>query len=420
MQNFHPLRVAYVLKMYPRFSETFIVNELLAHEAAGVEVTIYSLRPPLDGRFHASYAQVAAPVRYVPGDSMKHSEFWRLLNAQARVFPKLWELLHEDANLEARDIVQALWLAEQLRAAPVDCLHAHFGTVATTVARLAGLLTNTPYVFTAHAKDIFHEDVAHEDLRRKVRDAAKVITVSNFNVAHLVQEVGAPAEQVTRIYNGLDLARFPYLSPAERPPRIVAVGRLVEKKGFGDLIAACALLAQAGHPIPCEIIGGGPLLDVLAGQVAALGMEEWITLSGPQPQDSIIAAVQGAAVMAAPCVVGEDGNRDGLPTVLLEAMALGTPCISTDVTGIPELLEHNRTGLLVGRHSPAELAAALRLLVEDAALRVRLAEEARAVIEAEFDIHKNSAKIRAVYARAHAELAQPGAPALGAPVGRIS
>lgn len=390
-------RIGYVLKMYPRFSETFIVNEILAHESAGTLVQIFSLRAPIDGRFHAAYAQVQAPVHYVPLEPMKHTEFWAALQHATSEFPSLWEILQATPYLTARDILQGLWLARFIRTERLDCLHAHFGSVATTVAWLAGALTGVPYVFTAHAKDIFHQEVIPDDLRHKVEHAAAVITVSDFNVDYLIRTIGSTPHKVTRIYNGLDLTRFAYLSPAERPAQIVAVGRLVEKKGFDDLVAACGLLRDAGRPIPCAIIGAGPLEDSLRCQVQELGLEEWVTLQGPQPQDEIIRAVQQAAVFAAPCVVGSDGNRDGLPTVLLEAMALGAPCVSTDVTGIPELVHHNRTGLIVSQRSPADLAAAIQLLVDDGALRVRLAQAARAMIEDQFDIHRNTVRIRDIY-----------------------
>ena len=152
-------------------------------------------------------------------------------------------MLDELVAVDAVDAAQAVELAVLVEDAGLTHLHAHFGSVATTVARLASLLTGVPYTFTAHAKDIFHEEVDDADLRRKLRDAAACVTVSDFNLAHLRATYGAAADGVVRIYNGLDLSRFPYSPPAARPAAIVAVGRLVEKKGFGDLITACSILA---------------------------------------------------------------------------------------------------------------------------------------------------------------------------------
>ena len=397
MYNHKPMRVGYILKMYPRFSETFIVNEMLAHEAAGLPLEIFSLRAPVDGRFHANYAHIQALVTYVPAAEPKAKVFWAELGQAAQEFPALWSALQSQVQLEAIDIVQALWLARTVRERVITHLHAHFGTAATSVAWLVSYLTGLSYLFTAHAKDIFHESVQPADLYRKVNDAAHVITVSDYNLAFLRQYYAGRATHIQRIYNGLDLALFRYQSPADRPRRIVTVGRLVEKKGFDDLVTACALLVARGCDFTCDIIGDGPLQPALQAQITNQGLTDRVRLLGPQPQGDVIQQIQNAAIFAAPCVVGEDGNRDGLPTVLLEAMALGTPCVSTDVTGIPEVLQHNQTGLMVPQHTPALLAQALEQLLDDATLRVSLAEAARGQIETNFDIHRNAAQIRALY-----------------------
>ena len=261
-------------------------------------------------------------------------------------------------------------------------MHAHFASSATTVARLAATFAAITYSFTAHAKDIFHESVCQDDLHLKLRDAAAAVTVSDYNAAHLRRTCGAWAAGLRRVYNGLELARFPYTPPRERPARIVAVGRLVEKKGFATLIDACTLLAARGVQVDCEIIGGGELEGELRAHIDRQGLQQSVVLRGPLPQSVVADAIARASVLAMPCVIGNDGNRDGLPTVLLEAMALGTPCVGTDVTGIPEVLEHDRTGLIVAQHDPAGLAAAIERLLTDASLRVRLAAADRERIEA--------------------------------------
>ncbi len=288
-------------------------------------------------------------------------------------------------------------LARQAHLAGLHHLHAHFATSATSVARLAAFFAGVPYTFTAHAKDIFHESVQFDDLRRKLRDAAAAITVSDYNLDYLRETYGPATARLQRIYNGLDLARFPYAAPHYRPPRIVSVGRLVEKKGFADLIEACAILAGQECHFNCQIIGAGELEADLRAHIKRLGLQASVELLGPLPQDEVTQRVLSAAVFAAPCVVGRDGNRDGLPTVLLEAMALGTPCIATDVTGIPEVLRDEETGLRVPQHDPVALAAAIERLLTDSALRVQLADRARRLIEAEFDIHRNAAQLRTIF-----------------------
>ncbi len=390
-------RVGYVTKMFPRFSETFIVNEVLAHEAAGLDLEIFSLRPPADGRFHGSLAAVRAPVTYIPHADPKARAVWDALARAESALPGLAATLPELTSASVTDAAQALEVALLSVERGVDHLHAHFATVGTTVARLAGLLADIPYSFTAHAKDIFHESVDPGDLRTKLADAAAVVTVSDFNLDHLRSTFGSDAATVRRIYNGLDLDAFPYRSPADRPPVVVAVGRLVEKKGFQDLVTACAVLRDRGTRVACRIVGAGPEEAALRAQVSSLGLEGTVELLGPRVQHEVAELVQGAAAFAAPCVVGEDGNRDGMPTVLLEAMALGAPCVATPVTGIPELLDDERSGLLVDERSPVALAGAIERLVDDSDLRVALAEAARARIEADFDVHQQAALVRSCF-----------------------
>ena len=391
------VKVAYVLKMYPRFSETFIINEILAHEAAGLDVEIFSLRPPNDGRFHEALASVRASVSYLPATGLKLSRFWADIEQSSREFPRLWTVLASATREEPRDIHQALLLAQAAKANGITHLHAHFGSVATTVARVAAHIAELPFSFTAHAKDIFHEDVDSDDLRVKLGNAATTVTVSNYNLKYLQSTYGEAAHNVRRIYNGMDLHRFSYAEPGNRPAEIITVGRLVEKKGFCDLIAACALLAETGREFHCTIVGKGPLEQQLLQQVRDLGLTQQVQLLGPRPQGEVARLVQSAAVFAAPCVVGSDGNRDGLPTVLLESMALGTPCIATDVTGIPEVLRNEETGLMIPQHDPQSLATALERLLDDTPLCIHLAGNARRLIESDFDIVKNTAELRTCY-----------------------
>ena len=199
-----------------------------------------------------------------------------------------------------------------------------------------------------------------------------------------------------RVYNGLDLRRFGYSAPIQRDRVVVAVGRLVEKKGFRDLIDAVAYLAAQGRPVRLDLVGAGEQDEALRDQVAALDLHQHVRLLGPLPQHRVREVVQSAGALAAPCVVGQDGNRDGLPTILLEAMALGTPCVATPVTGIPEILQHEQTGLLVSEADPIGLAEQLDRLLDDESLQLRLAERARALIETEFDDVRTSRQLREI------------------------
>jgi glycosyltransferase involved in cell wall biosynthesis len=339
-------------------------------------------------------------VHYLPGQDGSATAFWHEAVELARVVPETWTRLGTCAAESAPEVHQALALARQVRARGITHLHAHFGNVATAVARLAGYFAGVPYSFTAHARDIFHEKVVPADLARKLADAKSVVTVSDYNLAFLERNYGAAAQTVRRIYNGLDMGRFGFAEAGERPPVIVSVGRLIDKKGFEDLIDACGLLRQRGRDFSCLIIGSGPLEEALKARIGRLGLEDAVRMLGSLPQEDVVRQVQAAAAFAAPCVVGPDGDRDGLPTVLLEAMALGTACVSTDVTGIPEILHDGETGLMVGQHDAVALADALERLLDDGALRRRLAQNARRLMEHQFDIHANAARMREVFAGA--------------------
>jgi glycosyltransferase involved in cell wall biosynthesis len=293
-----------------------------------------------------------------------------------------------------RDLYQGIRLALLARERGLTHLHAHFATSATSVARIAALLAGIPYSFTAHAKDIYHESVEQDDLRRKLVGAHTTTTVSEFNLTWLRARHGAAAARVQRIYNGLDLEEFAFSSPRARPPRVVFVGRLVQKKGVEVLLEACAQLAGRGVAFQCDVIGTGPLEPALRSLAARQGLAGRVRFLGAQPRLAVIGHLRGAAALAAPCVVSADGDRDGLPTVLLEAMALGTPCVATAVTGIPEAVRDEDTGLLVPERDAGALASAIARLLAGRSLRVRLAEAARRLVAEEFDVHRNAARLR--------------------------
>ena len=302
--------------------------------------------------------------------------------------------MHTASEGSVDDVYQAIVLARAVAELEIDHLHAHFATSATTVARLASRFSGIPYSFTAHAKDIFHESVEADDLEAKIASAASVVAISRFNREHLVEEFPDYADRVQLIYNGLDLDEWSFSDPAARPRSIVAVGRLVEKKGFCHLLDACRILADRGEEFSCSVIGTGELEEPLRDQIRELDLVEFVELAGPRPHDEVRTAIQQAAVLAAPCVHAEDGNRDGLPTVILESMALGTPVVATGVTGIPEAVEHRTTGILVAERDAEALADALLALLDDAPLRTALAAAARQKIERQFDVHHNCALLR--------------------------
>lgn len=394
-----PARVGYVLKRYPRFSETFVVNEILAHEEAGRTIDIFALRRVEESHFQDILARVRAGVTRIPDRPRGANDFWQALQAAAEVLPALWSRLDHFPEASGEDVFQALLVAAEARRRGIAHLHAHFGTLASTVARIAADLAGITWSMTLHAKDIYYGYEEDHHLGLKLRDAAAAITVSDYNLRHLADRFPAASAPIVRIYNGIDLAAFPWQAPRPEADEILAVGRLVEKKGFHILIEAVRLLSAEGRRIRCRIIGSGEEEAELRAQIAACRLGDGVTLAGPMPQAEVKAAMRGAAMLACPCVVGGDGNRDGLPTVLLEAMALGLPCIGSDVTGIPEVVADGRTGLVAPEGDAPALARAIARLLDAPDLRTRLAIAARRLIERDFDIRRNAPAIGALFDR---------------------
>lgn len=381
--------MGYVLKMYPRFSETFVVTEILAMERQGADLDIFSLRPPVDGRFHESLAQVRAPVSYLSSPA-KPLDLWVALAACRLIHPHgVVDHLDEILAVPPGEAHQSLVLASLVRERGLTHLHAHFGSVAAGVARLAAGIAGITYSLTLHAKDIFHEDVDRGALAVRLRDAALAVTVSDFNERYLRDLYGDATRTLVRIYNGINLDAFTPSRPLVRPRVVVGVGRLVEKKGFDHLLDAVALLREQGRAVRLDLVGGGSEEPALRARAAYLGLTDLVTFHGPLTQSETRDVIRGGAVLAAPCVVGTDGNRDGLPTVILESLALGTPVVATPVTGIPEAIIHGRTGLLVPEADPVALADALALLVDDPGLRCELADAGRRHVQAHFDASAN-------------------------------
>jgi glycosyltransferase involved in cell wall biosynthesis len=390
---------AYVLKMYPRFSETFIVSEILAREAAGDRIEIFSLRPTSDSRFHSELARVRAPVTYIDRP-IKAVALWECLHTAvaAGLTPALGRNLGELAAATADDAVQAINLATILQGRNIRHMHVHFASGATTVARLASALSGIPYSFTAHAVDIFHESVRDDDLQLKLQQAHHAVTISRFNLRYLRRRFPASTSRLHLVRNGLELERFPYRDPRplETPLRLAAVGRLVEKKGFQHLLPAAAELLDQGVKLELRIAGTGILAAELEDTIGQLGLQDNVRLLGPQTQDQIHELLDSADVFLAPCVVGADGNADGMPTVLLEAMATGVPCVSTSVTGIPEAIRNGSTGVLVRPGNPHALARAVHTLASPGTDRAAIARNARSLVEEDYDVRRQAELLRAL------------------------
>jgi glycosyltransferase involved in cell wall biosynthesis len=369
------LPVAFVLKGYPRLSETFIAQEIRGLEALGLDIRIVSLRTPTERDVHPVHREIKAPVLYLPEYLYRAPRrVWRGLMA-ARTLPGwgaalrtfLHDLARDPTPNRARRFGQACVLAHEIWP-DVTALHAHFIHTPASVARYAALLRGLPWTISAHAKDIWTTPAW--DKREKLASCAWAVTCSRAARDELATL--AP-EKVALVYHGLDLHRFPPAPPrkAEGPVRILTVGRAVEKKGHDVVIEALAMLPR-DLDWRWTQIGGGALKSKLKARAARAGIAGRCTLVGSRPQADIVEAYHDADLFVLASRVARDGDRDGLPNVLMEAQTQGLPCVATRVSGVPELIEDEVTGILVEPDDPAALARALEALIRNPARRAFL------------------------------------------------
>ena len=417
-----PLRIAYILQYFPHLTETFIADEIRAIRGRGVEVRIVSLLPPRPGPVSPTSRQLLDCTWYAPGPFSL-----RLWLDQARFLresPRLyWSLLstflrqpyagNRPALLLLKRIaifLKAVSTAAYLRAAPVDLVHAHFAWLPAAAAWISARLLRVPFTVTVHAFDLYSKK--NELMPLIAREAAHLIAISEFNRAQLSDLRPNQAEDISVIHCGIDLRRSAASAGAaphtvgERQLRILSVGSLVAKKGHTFLIAACRLLADQGMDFTCTIIGGGPDESALRRQIQDSQLAGRVILTGALPHDDILAAYRQYDLFVLACVVTHDGDRDGIPVVLMEAANAELAAISTYVSGIPELVLQEKTGLLVPPEDPTALADAIRRLASDPGKRRALGRNARRLMETQFDLQATSAQLEEVFRRTYREVAQ--------------
>lgn len=397
-------RIAFVLKGYPRLSETFIAQEIAALERRGLEILIVSLRQPTDARRHPVHDEIRAAILYLPEylllEPLRVVRAWLRGRKNARYAEarNLWlrDLARDPTPSRVRRFGQALVLAAEL---PVDVrqLHAHFLHTPASVTRYAALLVGLPWSGSAHAKDIW--TTPEWEKREKLASCEWLATCTAANHAHLAAL--APPGRVELVYHGLDLSRFSFEKSAERansgsdpgnPVIILSVGRLVEKKGTDILLEALARLPKELHWRLVHA-GGGPLKRRLERRARALGISGRVRWRGALTQVELLAEYRAADLFALASRVARDGDRDGLPNVLAEAQSQGLACVATNVSGIPELIENGRTGLLVAPESPEEFARAVEALIANPARRRALGEAGRERVRARFGLEANLGRL---------------------------
>ncbi len=398
------MKIGYLFSRYPVPSQTFCDAEMRALEAAGHEVEIFSCSPPPSSFRHGAddcprgpvfYAPTGAPLEWVES-SARHAGRWpgEMVADHGNRYGERYE--------PVRRARHAVYFAELLRRRGVEHLHVHFANRATHAALFIHALTGLTFSFTAHAQD-FLVDLGNDDLLREMcARASFVVAVSDWSRRALIERCPDAAPKIYRVYNGLPLDRWPRPAPAKPesgPLRIFSVGRLVEFKGFTDLIAACTLLQGAGIEFQCEIAGDGPLRSTLAGLIVQHGLTRNVRLAGLLPQAEIRARLLVCDVFALACRVDEKGACDVLPTVILEAMAAGKPVVSTRLAGIPELVDHGRTGFLTTPGDVPALADALATLAREPARCLPLGFAGRDRLEADFSSTETIRQLAALFPR---------------------
>jgi colanic acid/amylovoran biosynthesis glycosyltransferase len=402
-------RLAVVLKGYPRLSETFIAQELKALEARGHRFEIWSLRHPYDDRIHPIHDEITAGRHYLP--EYLHDEPLRVLRALIRMAQSRWfwraarvwlgDLRRDRTLNRIRRFGQAAVLAAELPA-ETSFLYAHFLHTPGSVARYTALMRNIGWGFSAHAKDIW--TIPDWEKREKIADCRFGVTCTGTGAEHL-RDLDPSGEKISLVYHGLDLSRFPAppdIRPAGTHFTMLSVGRLVAKKGYGDLLEALSRLPENldWHFIH---IGGGELKCGIEARAKRLGLDDRIDWRGKRAQNDVIAAMRSSDLFVLPSMIADDGDRDGLPNVLMEAASQKLPILTTDISAIPEFVTHGVHGTLVPPGDPRALTDAIVALAANPDRRAAMALAAFERLTASFGME---AGIATVDMRLRAALAQ--------------
>lgn len=394
--------IVYLLSQFPETHETFILREIKALKEQGVCLKILSLKPCRDTVIHPDAEKLMAETVYG-----RISIFWSLsyiLRHPLKVWSVFGYLL--GAYLESpRELIKGLYVLAEclyfvkaLKGSKIKHIHSHCATMPTTAAVILSRLTGVTFSFTAHAWDIF---VNSNGLAEKIKQAKFAVTCTDYNRRYLAGLNGngrsLHKQKIYLNYHGLDLNEFGFSREQGRPLKLLTVGRLVETKGFSYLIKACEMLRKKGIEFSCDIVGQGPLKDFLQLQVTCYNLENRVKFLGVQSQEEIKRLYAQASLFVLPCVVAENGDRDGIPNVLLEAMAMGLPVIATDVSGIPEAVQDRETGLLVSPKDSFALTDAIIELYSNGDLKAKITENARGLVERQFDVQKNIRELMGIY-----------------------
>ena len=403
-------KIALILKGYPRLSETFIAQEIRALEQRGFDITLISLRHPTDTTTHPIHQQIKAKIIYLP--EYLHLEPLRVLKGAFKVFRQYSlrkviaqfckDLKRDFSRNRVRRFGQSLVLAAEL-AENTQQMYAHFLHTPAAVTRYAALINQLPWSCSAHAKDIWTSQ--EWDLREKLQELQWLATCTAANLKYLQSLTTAP-EKVHLVYHGLDFERFDPIqrdsratidgSDPNQPVRIISVGRAVPKKGYDDLLEALAQLPDNLH-WRFTHIGGGAILKTLQQQAESLAIEQNIEWCGALPQQEVLDEYRNSDLFVLASKIVEDGDRDGLPNVLMEAQSQSLCCLATDISGIPELINSGENGVLVASNNPQQLALALQDLIGNPARREQLGKVGQEQLHRRFDVKLGIDQLQALF-----------------------
>ena len=382
-------RFAYLFERFPSFGQTFCYREVAELDRQDIVPPIFSIRNPKDEPPQDWDPHIVERVYYLPGEK-ELLEGVRRAAKQGNLGRNILSALNEwGRRTDFLRLYQAIYVGLRLRKMGIDHVHAHFAGMAARTAFWINKFFSITFSFTAHANDIFSPRQYEIGLDKLVDTACAIITETDYAARFLRERFSHRADRIHRIYNGLDLVEFGRANFSSTPPLIIAVGRLIPKKGFSDLIRACALLAERGKSFRCEIIGEGPLNNELRSQIDELHLQDCVVLTGAKPQTQLRRRLTAANVFVLPSVIDPDGGMDNLPTVIMEAMASGLPVVSTNISGIPEMVIENKTGFAVEPGEVVALANAIERVISDWSLAARLGHSGYERAETLFSIEKN-------------------------------
>jgi len=380
---------AYLFERFPSFGQTFCYREVAELYRQGVAPPIFSIRNPKDEPAQDWDERIVKRVHYLPEEEELLDDI-RRASKKAKLASEIIGALDEwGRRTDFLRLYQAVYVGLRLQEMKISHVHAHFAGMAARTAFWIAKFFPITFSFTAHANDIFAPRNFEIGLDKLVSAARVIITETDYSEKFLRERFPERADRIHRIYNGLNLGEFGHANFASDPPLILATGRLIAKKGFANLIRACAVLVKRGRSFRCEIFGEGPLEGELRGQIEELGLQKFVQLPGPKPQHELRERLARASVFVLPSVPEAGGGMDNLPTVIMEAMATGLPVVSTRIGGIPEMVVDDETGLLVRPKDAVALAEAIEKVTNDRSLGQRLGQAGCKRAQTLFSIEKN-------------------------------